>query len=222
MEKKFLSVPFEVLETKQVEKDGVKYFTFSGYGSTFGNQDLQGDVVVRGAFIKSLTIRMPSLLWQHDMREPVGIFTECYEDEKGLFVRAMMPMDDTLVKGRVMPQMKVGSVKSMSIGYTVKVYEYDKDNDIYYLKELDLWEVSLVTIPANPQAMITDMKSLKEASNIRELESYLKNSGHSRKECVIIISKLKEFLRDGQTLESDDLRDAGLKELCEGIISLKL
>lgn len=223
MEKKFLSIPFEIIETKEIEeKSGKKFFTFKGYGSTFGNMDLVRDIMVRGAFLRSLSIRMPILLWQHDMREPIGVFDKCYEDEKGLCVEAKMPIADDLVRGRVMPQMDIGSVKSMSIGYTTKVYEYDKEQNVYYLKDVDLWEISLVTIPANPQALVTDMKSLKEASNIRELESYLKNSGHSRKECAIIISKLKDFVRDGQDLESDDLRDAGLKELCEGIRSLKL
>jgi HK97 family phage prohead protease len=204
-----------------MKENGNQFFKFSGYASTFGNIDRVNDVVVRGAFIESLKEMMPILLWQHEWHEPVGVFLKCQEEEKGLYVEAKMPLDDDFVRGRVVPQMKVGSIKSMSIGYSTENYTYDENSGITYLNKLKLWEVSLVTIPANSQAVITDMKSLKDVSNIRELEAYLKNSGHSRKECVIIISKLKEFMREARTQEQDDQRDAGLKNLFEGIANLK-
>jgi HK97 family phage prohead protease len=165
-EVKHIKVPFSIIETKETKENGTKYFTFKGYGSTFGNLDRVDDVVVRGAFLDSLKEFMPMLLWQHNWGEPIGIFVSCYEDDKGLYVEGKMPLDDDFVRGRVVPQMKIGSVKSMSIGYSIEKYNYDENSGICYLQKLTLWEISLVTIPANPEAMITDMKSVVPYQNL--------------------------------------------------------
>jgi len=141
--------PFEIKEFKE---DG-DFFTFEGYLSTFGNEDRGGDIVVKGAFQDSLKEHMPSLLWMHKTDEPIGVFDSLEEDDYGLYVKGRMPKDDDFVLKRVMPQMKIGSIKSMSIGYSA----YGRDGisyekDVRYLKKLFLWEGSLVTIPMNDQA----------------------------------------------------------------------
>lgn len=141
---------------------GKKYFEFQGYLSTFGNVDLGQDVCVRGCFEKSLKERKPKLLYQHDWDEPVGIFTEIYEDEKGLFVKGKMPMSDVTVSGKIAPQMEIGSIDSMSIGYYTKVYEMDSERGIRYLKEVVLLEGSIVTFPMNPEARVEYIKTLNK------------------------------------------------------------
>lgn len=164
MEKKTLDIGFEVKQIAEEETESGKYFMFEGYLSTFGNIDHGNDVIVRGAFRDSLSKRMPSLLWQHNMQEPIGVFTEAYEDEKGLFVKGKLPVDDDFVRGRVMPQMKVGSIKTMSIGYYIESMDdidYD-DAGVRRIKKLHLLEGSLVTIPMNDRAQIFDMKTLAE------------------------------------------------------------
>lgn len=137
---------FEIKQSNQDEE----YYYFEGYLSTFDNVDHGRDTVVKGAFKKSLEQKMPKLFWSHKQDEPLGIFTDAYEDDKGLFVKGKMPLEDTFVKGRIVPQMKVGSIGSMSIGYIVEDKEYK--NNVRYLKQLDLLEGSLVTIPMNDQA----------------------------------------------------------------------
>lgn len=153
--KKQLVVPFELKEFS--EEDGI--FTFKGYASTFGNIDLGGDRVARGAFAETIRLQknLP-VLWQHRHDDPIGIFTELREDGKGLFVQGQLPKDDTFVSGRVIPQMKIGSINKMSIGYSVEDFSYD--GDVRDLNKLHLWEISLVTIPMNPEAAVTDMKSV--------------------------------------------------------------
>ena len=111
----YKTFPFEVKSFRQDEK----YFYFEGYLSTFGNEDRGGDVAVKGCTIESLKEHTPSLLWSHKGDEPLGVFDSLVEDEFGLYVKARMPIDDTLVKGRIIPQMEIGSIKSMSIGYAV-------------------------------------------------------------------------------------------------------
>lgn len=159
MEHKSITVPFKVIETKDHQNNT---FEFSGYASTFGNVDKGDDVVVKGAFTKSLEAikekgHKPPALWQHQCYEPVGVYIELKEDDKGLFVRGILPKTDTFVTGRVIPQMKIGSITQLSIGYRCK--ESDVIDGITYLKEIDFMEASLVTFPMNEEANILDMKS---------------------------------------------------------------
>lgn len=141
---------------------GERYFTFKGYLSTFGNVDLVDDVCLEGCFRESLQKMTPKLLYQHNWDDPIGVFTEIREDSKGLYVEGKMPLADNLVKGKIAPQMKIGSIDSMSIGYRTRVAEYDEETGIRTLKKVDLYEGSIVTLPANPEARIEAVKSLRE------------------------------------------------------------
>lgn len=173
MPEKPLVFPFEIKSQKITNK----YFEFEGYLSTFGNVDRGRDVVMPGAFEKTLQeikaraqdngkAGLLPLLWQHNMREPVGTFIEMREDDKGLFVKARMPLSDTFVTGRVIPQMEIGSIDRMSIGYTIVDAEYEED--VRRLKELNLWEGSLVTIAENDNATI-EMAQIKAATSFKDL-----------------------------------------------------
>ncbi len=55
--------------------------------------------------------------------------------------------------------MKAGSLTGLSIGYVLKDWEYDRTKEAFLLKEIDLWEVSLVTFPSNDEARISDVKN---------------------------------------------------------------
>ena len=162
------TVPFEI---KAITEDDY-FFFFEGYASTFGNADYYDDVMVKGAFVGSLVKRMPKLLWQHRMDEPVGIYESAMEDDHGLFVKGKMPKAYTFVMGRVMPQMKVGSVADMSIGFSIS--DYDKDieikDGIRFISKVELWESSLVTIPANDQANVLAIKSAIDA-HLKKVDS---------------------------------------------------
>jgi len=155
VKKEIKTFPFEVKSTQEVENN----FTFEGYASTFNNIDYGDDMVIRGAFADSLArnSQVP-ILWQHQMSEPVGVSIQLYEDEKGLFIKGNLPKDDTLVSGRIIPQMKVGSIKEMSIGFFTKDSEMLK-NGIRALKQIELFEVSLVTKAMNSQALVSGFKS---------------------------------------------------------------
>lgn len=161
MKKETKTFPFEIKSTS--EENNI--FSFEGYASTFNNIDFGDDMVIRGAFADSLSrnSQVP-ILWQHQMTEPVGVSARLYEDEKGLFIKGNLPKDDTLVSGRIIPQMKVGSIKEMSIGFFTKDFEMLK-NGIRALKQIELFEVSLVTKAMNSQALVSGFKSF--AGNTR-------------------------------------------------------
>lgn len=163
MEKKYLTIPFKV--TKQVNDD--EYFRFEGYASTYNNVDLGDDMVTEGAFENTLKTKAPSdinLLWQHNIDMPLGVYEEIRNDKNGLFVRGKMPKEHSQVKD-VMALMKCGAIKSMSIGYIPTKFDYD-DRGIRLLKEIDLYEISLVTMPMNPKAVITGTKAVSAARDL--------------------------------------------------------
>jgi hypothetical protein len=83
-------------------------WTFTGYASIFGTTDLGGDVVVPGAFAKSLREHgMPLLRFQHRMDDaPLGAIVEAREDRRGLWVKGELPKDDDFVRGRLLPQLR--------------------------------------------------------------------------------------------------------------------
>lgn len=147
-------------------------FTFEGHLAAFDNIDHDRDVIEKGAFIdwlnKSIEDKRDSIpvFWSHNSREPVGIFpiSQMREDDKGLFVKGLLPRDDTFVTGRVIPQMKIGSVRKMSIGYAINDFEYK--GDIRHLKSLNIWEGSLVALPSNDHAIITNFKSVTPFGNL--------------------------------------------------------
>jgi HK97 family phage prohead protease len=147
------------LEVKQFgdDTDDASFHFFEGLASTFGNKDFGDDIVVKGAFTETLKKIMPTILWQHDMKDPIGMPIHLEENKEGLFVKARLPKEDSLVSGRVAPQMRVGSVKSMSIGFSVDDFEI-KDG-VRFIQKLTLWEISLVTLPMNDKAKVTNFKS---------------------------------------------------------------
>jgi HK97 family phage prohead protease len=189
--KEFAVLPFECKELPDKEDDD--YFYFEGYLSTYGNIDRVDDIMVKGCFDESLKVLHPDLLWMHS--EILGLFDEVKSDDKGLFVKGRMPKADTLASGRAIPQMKLGSVKSMSIGYGTQESEWD-DDGVRHIIKCVLYEGSLVSQPANVKAEVTDMKSfeieeVKQIKTRRDLEKMLRDSrGFSKKSAVYLASLL--------------------------------
>jgi hypothetical protein len=157
------------IEIKDIgESDG----TFVGLASVYGNEDLGGDIVEPGAFTKTLSEKggeVP-LLWQHNMREPIGI-GRLTDTQKGLEIQGKLIL--TVGKAReAYDLMKNRVIKGLSIGYdTVRDEVKDKRR---LLKELKLWEVSVVTFPMNELANVQSVKSEDVLARIEALERAIK------------------------------------------------
>lgn len=158
-----------VLDVKELRDDG----QFQGYGSTFGGEpDSYGDVIVAGAFAASLQEHrakgtMPKLFWQHNAAEPIGKWLEAVEDDTGLLMTGQLNMN--VQRGReAHALLKAGDIDGLSIGYRIKKYERDEDSDVWFLKELQLQEVSVVSIGANENATVSDVKSHREVALLVE------------------------------------------------------
>lgn len=185
---------------KEPDQDGI----FEGYASVFGIVDQGMDVVERGAFRKSLGSRKVKMLWQHDMSQPIGVWDDIYEDERGLFVRGRLLKE--VEKGReAMALLRAGAIDSMSIGYRTMEAIPEGDGRVRKLMEVDLFEISLVTFPMLPDAKVTNVKSI---TTERDFERFLRDAGYSRKDAVAItLHGFKALLRQ---------RDAGEDEAVTG------
>lgn len=187
MKTKHFDVGFEI---KAVNADG----TVEGYGSVFGVRDNYDDVIAKGAFVQSLKDHkaagtMPAMLWQHDADKPIGVWTEMVEDEKGLRIKGQLAMET--VKGKeAHALLKMGAINGLSIGFMSKQWAYDRETEVRTLTEIDLWEVSLVTFPANEKARVTNVKSADEMATPKDAEKALRDAGFSKSDATAFVSRV--------------------------------
>lgn len=119
----------------------------AGYASLWGVADLDGDVVARGAFADSLArtgaagVRM---LHQHEARAAVGVWDMMVEDERGLFVRGRI-MDWSAEARFAAALARAGALDGLSIGF--RAGRARREGRLRVLGAVELWEVSLVTVP---------------------------------------------------------------------------
>lgn len=201
--------------------------SFSGYGARFGNLDSYGDVIAPGAFTKTLkeakaSGNWPAMLLQHgsflggDDNMPVGVWTDMREDEKGLYVEGQLAPTArgkdayTLLKMSPRP-----AINGMSIGYRAIEWSMrgKPEEPRRTLKAVELFEVSLVTFPANGKARIEAVKTADDIKTIREFEDALTNGmlpALSAKEAKALLAggfKAIRSERDAGEM-SDELADA--------------
>jgi HK97 family phage prohead protease len=199
--------------------------TFEGYGSMFGNLDLGGDIVVKGAYAKTLAQRGPKgikMLWAHDSAQPIGIWEDLYEDDSGLFCRGRLLLE--LPKGaEVYTLMRNGVVDGLSIGYQVVNSARDAANGARLLQEVDLREISVVTFPMNETSLISSVKG--ELPTEREFERFLtQDAGFTRSQARTIIGSGFKALRDakpgaGDEGAAEDFDWDAVRSGLEGLIS---
>lgn len=128
-----------------------------GYGSVFGNIDSDGDIINKGAYKKTIQEngQRVKYLYQHDMDKPLGKMVHLEEDDKGLVFEAHIPK--TQLGKDVVELMKAGVITENSVG--ILPIQKEMGHDGYrHINEVKLFEISAVTLAANDQAMIMDVK----------------------------------------------------------------
>lgn len=178
-------------ETKfvPVETDGIRLDGhFSGYASLFGKVDQGNDVVMPGAFKKSLENRKSSdirMLFQHDPDQPIGVWKQISEDPKGLYVEGQITRG--VKRGEeVLELMRGGALDGLSIGFRTKQARTNPRTKVRHIIAADLWEISVVTFPLLEGARINAVKSSVSPyrkPTMRELEKWLtRDAGLSRRD----------------------------------------
>jgi HK97 family phage prohead protease len=144
---------------------------------------------------------MPALLWQHDSSTPIGVWTEMREDDNGLYLKGRLAMDT--VKGKeAHALLKMGALNGLSIGFMTKQSQYDEKTEIRTLTELEIWETSIVTFPANTKARVTQVKSTDEINTLKDAERVLRDSGFSKQDAITFVSRVKTL---SSRSDSDDV-----------------
>ena len=194
---------------------------FEGYLSTYDDVDSYGTYFIPGAWDKSIerfnSGEVIPVLWSHDRSKPIGKFTELKSDDKGLWGRGKLTLEDPQAK-IAYAHMKDGSVMGLSVGF-----EMDYDNVIYNrmldalgIAEADLFECSVVVFPANSNAKITNYKSQNHDHGEVKMEG-------SIAETIEKMNAAIENLRNAQTAQNDaeiSKRDTEISELKKQIAQL--
>ncbi|TMJ18685.1 MAG: HK97 family phage prohead protease [Alphaproteobacteria bacterium] len=120
---------------------------FAGYAAVFDRLDRGGDLVRPGAFAGSLKRGCGAvpLLWQHRPERPIGRIDYLQEDRRGLRVIAR------LADAEAAALLKAGRVRGLSFGYRVRAAQGEGPRE---LTELELVEISLVSLPMQPKARV--------------------------------------------------------------------
>lgn len=180
-----LTMPLEIKALSKRE--------FEGYGSVFGNKDYGGDVVMPGAFKRTLSEHknnetLPMMFWMHDPSRIPGKWLEMQEDSGGLYVKGVLA--DTDLGNEIHTLLGMKAVGGLSIGYITRDQDFDNDG-VRLIKDADLLETSIVSLPMNPKAQIVHAKSRLSArgeyvpdtdelaSLKRDCEHFLKSKGFS-------------------------------------------
>jgi|TARA_R110000744_G_scaffold379320_1_gene497053 HK97 family phage prohead protease len=171
----FLDIKAEI---SAVDEEDEEYGVFEGYGSIFNNTDLGNDVIVNGAFTKSIKktgAKGVKLLYQHKTDMPIGVYESIEEDEKGLKVRGRLAMK-TQAGRETYELMKMGALDGLSIGFRTspKGQSYDPKTRVRKISEVELMEISVVTFPMNPKAKVQKVKG--QELSIREWENGLRDA----------------------------------------------
>lgn len=199
-----LTIPLEIKTLENRE--------FEGHGSVFGNTDLGGDVVMPGAFKRTLAewklqSSWPQMFWMHDAAKPIGKWLDMSEDKTGLKVKGVLA--DTQLGNDIRTLLQMEAVRGLSIGYQTVKSDWT-DEGVRLIQDADLWEVSVVSLPMNPLAQVAHVKArLSERGEYvptpTEFERILREAGCSRKVARNIVHLTSQ---DDHLCEADDEDDA--------------
>lgn len=201
-------------EFKNIQDTG----TFTGYASIYGNVDLGGDIVERGAFEEIVKTKdgQVRILYQHKTADPIGKAL-VKSDDTGLYFEGQLVLEDPLAR-KAYAHLKAATLDGMSIGYDVLANGEEYTNGgLRKLKRLKLWEISLVTFGMNPQAKVENVKRAHEVRTVREFEEFLRDAGFSAAAARGIASA-------GFKASEAYLRDAGadVASVAEAVRDIKL
>ena len=133
-----------------------------GYASCFDKMDQQRDIVVKGAFSKTLHAwhflgKKPKMLWQHKAHQPIGVWTHLRQDDYGLYVEGQLALGVSLADEAYL-LLKEKVLDGLSIGFRTLEAVHDKQRKARLILDIDLIEISLVTFGANPNATVSQVK----------------------------------------------------------------
>jgi len=150
-------------KAKETEDEKLK---ITGYAST-NDKDRAGDIIVpeawKGEGIENFK-KNPIILFNHDYSKPIGRATAVSINDKGLSIEAEISKSAGDVAGLI----KDGVLGAFSVGFMIKDADYDSTTDIFVIKEAELYEVSVVSVPCNQDAIFSLAKAFESTEDYEE------------------------------------------------------
>lgn len=192
---------------------------FEGYGAVYGNVDRDTEIIAKGAFADSLPafVRDGFIAEAHEWECGVATVLDAREDDYGLFLSAQFhtDSDSQSVRVRTMERIERGKSVGLSVGFMPIEWSWDEQSGVRTITKADLYEVSIVTVPANPMAQVIAAKSAGHLpATVRDFEAILRDAGYSRKAATLIASKgFAAYQREAGEDENRPALSADLDEL---------
>lgn len=194
--------------------------TLEGYASVFNTIDSQGDVIAPGAFKRTISAwaakgRGVPVLWQHSSDEPIGVTTSITEDDHGLRVRAQL-VREVRRANEAHALAKAGALGGLSIGFSASpnasdgkpAVVYDEAAGARVFREVRLWEYSLVTFPANEDAVLTSVKGWAGALELLEA---IRDMRETHAATADLVRELRNLILASRALPPDGRAPSGVR-----------
>ncbi len=202
------------IQNLEVDTDATEEGFFEGYATVWGNINFYEERILKGSFIDSIRDQQGKfpVLDNHDSDKEIGHTTQVFETEYGLKVKGKLYLDSSKnareVWGKIKERKTLGNPQGMSIGFWIKESQYD-DEGIREVTRADLWEVSMVTFPANPLARVLSrqggMRKLAVPGDLEQPQTYssvfLQLGERAAEQVIKLLDELPEevvFLREEQ------------------------
>ena len=165
--------PLTVEKSAKSKKKGLK---IAGYANTT-DKDRAGDIVTAQAWAKGVDYyrKNPVLLYQHDHSKPIGRVEKISVDRKGIFVEAYVSDAAEKLHG-VQTLIEDGALKSFSVGFKVKDGRYDRASDTTMITDVELHEISVVSVPCNQESLFSVRKSFESNDDYDQFKKSLKEA----------------------------------------------
>lgn len=222
----FLNSSFTKSEPLPAADGKIDSVTIEGYAST-NDVDRHGDIVPASVWQKGIEnyLKNPVILAYHDHSEPVGRMTDHRVDEKGLFVKARI----SAAAEDVFNLVKDGVLTAFSIGFRIVDAEYNSALELFVVKELELHEISVVSVPANQNTLFSLSKAFSTAEEFKSFKMQfatpsdsakgLEASGDAKsniiKELEMTPEELQKMLAAAAEQATKSLLDAQAKDAAE-------
>lgn len=180
MKDKMLFISSEIEKASSSKKD--KNLKIAGYANTTA-KDRAGDIVTANAWAKGVDNfrRNPVLLYQHKHDCPIGKVNKITVDKKGIFVEAAVSKAAEDNHG-IQTLIKDGALKSFSVGFKVKDGKYNREDDSMYITDVELLEISVVSVPCNQDSLFSVRKSFETDDDYAKFVDSFKSEESSTKE----------------------------------------
>lgn len=217
-----MQTKYLILDVKTVPSDGSGVWT--GYAATFSNIDRDNETIAPGAFTRSLAAwhkrrEYPPVFWNHDASDPdalIGRLTSVQETSTGLLVSGKLNLSNELAM-KCYERLLDGTLSTMSIGYVVE-HQHEREDGVVVLDQLDLIEVSLTPVPANPEAAVLSVKSRPRRPNVRQPRQHFLETEHYKHQLDVLegvaspepddTPNADEFVRDERATREKERADA--------------